>query len=94
MNPMSVSEKLAVDKYELDEGHPHIVVNQEICQTRCRERPCLYVCPAKLYSEQEGKVIVEWAGCLECRTCQVACEPQALPWQYPRGGFGIVYRYG
>lgn len=94
MKAMSVPEKLALDKFELDEGQPHIVIDQGICKTRCRERFCLFVCPAKLYSEQNGEIIVEWAGCLECGTCQVVCPHEALTWHYPRGSFGIVYRYG
>ncbi len=94
MNPMSVEERLALNKFELDEGHPHILVNHEICREKCTLQPCLFVCPAKLYSEQNGEIIVEWAGCLECGTCQVACDYEALTWHYPRGTFGINYRYG
>lgn len=94
MNRMRVPEKLAINKFELDEGHPHIVVNNEVCRSKCHDRPCLFVCPADLYSEQEGEVIVDWAGCLECGTCQVVCPHEALTWTYPRGSFGIVYRYG
>jgi len=94
MNPMSISEKLAIDKFALDEGRPHIIVRQDVCRRVCKEKLCLFVCPAKLYSEQNGEVIVEWAGCLECGTCQVACKHQALSWEYPRGSFGIHYRYG
>lgn len=94
MNPMSVPEKLAINRFKLDEGKPHIVVHNEICQKVCRQKLCLTVCPAKLYSEQNGKILVEWAGCLECGTCQVACKHQALSWEYPRGGFGVHYRYG
>jgi len=94
MNPMSVPEKLAINKFQLDEGNPHIVVQGEICRQVCRQKLCLTVCPAKLYGEQNGEIIVEWAGCLECGTCQVACEHQALSWEYPRGSFGVHYRYG
>jgi ferredoxin like protein len=94
MNPVSLPEKLAVDKFELDEGQPHILINQEVCRQVCQQRFCLFVCPAKLYSEQNGEILVEWAGCLECGTCQVACPHEALTWSYPRGSFGIYYRYG
>jgi ferredoxin like protein len=94
MIQMSVLEKLAVDKFELDEGNPHIHVRQEICQNLCKERYCLFVCPAELYSKQDGAILVEWAGCLECGTCQSVCPHDALEWAYPRGGFGVFYRYG
>ncbi len=94
MKPMSVDEKLSVNKYELDEGNPHIFVNTEICNAVCKTKACLFVCPANVYSEQDGKIIADWAGCLECGTCRTACPEEALTWEYPRGGFGIIYRYG
>jgi ferredoxin like protein len=94
LKQMSVTEKLAVDKFDLDEDGPHILINQEVCQQICKERFCLFVCPAKLYTLQNGVIIVEWAGCLECGTCQVSCPHEALTWHYPNSSFGIHYRYG
>ncbi|MFA5835690.1 MAG: 4Fe-4S dicluster domain-containing protein [Bellilinea sp.] len=94
MNRLPVPEKLAVNKYELDEGHPHIVVNEEVCRAKCKNLACLYVCPANVYSEQNGKIMADWAGCLECGTCLVTCPSDALQWVYPRGGFGVIYRSG
>jgi len=94
MKRMTITEKLAVNKYELDEGHPHIEVNHELCSRLCKTKACLHVCPAGVYSEQDGKIIADWAGCVECGTCKAACPEQALVWEYPRGGFGIVYRFG
>jgi ferredoxin like protein len=94
MNNMSVPEKLSINKYELDEGVPHIEVNNDLCQKECTLKPCLYVCPAIVYTEQDGKIMADWAGCLECGTCKAACPTEALKWFYPRGGFGVIYRYG
>jgi len=94
MNPTGLTQKIAVNKYELDEGHPHIEVNEELCRALCEDLACLYVCPAGVYSEQNGKIVADWAGCLECATCQVASPAEALHWVYPRGGFGVIYRYG
>lgn len=94
MKRMSVPERLALNKYELDEGQPHIFINQEVCHAMCTIRPCLFVCPARVYTEKDGEILVDWAGCLECGTCRVACPHEALTWHYPRGTFGIHYRYG
>jgi ferredoxin like protein len=94
MNRISVAEKLSVNKYELDEGVPHISVDNAICQEQCQLKPCLFVCPANVYTEQNGEIMVDWAGCLECGTCKVACPTEALHWEYPRGGFGVIYRHG
>lgn len=93
MNGMSVPEKLAINKYELDE-RSHIEINQQICKDQCKNRVCLFICPAKVYNEKSGIIITDHAGCLECGTCLVACESKALSWHYPAGGFGIVYRNG
>lgn len=93
MNGLSVPEKLVFNKYELDE-HSHIHIDKQICQTKCKNRVCLFICPAKVYREHNGDVMADHAGCLECGTCLVACTPKALQWKYPDGGFGIVYRNG
>lgn len=92
MNKMSVTEKLAVNKFELDEGHPHITLNNEGCR-QCQDKPCLFVCPAEVYKEKDGEILAEWAACLECGTCNIVCPQKCLTWTYPRGGFGINYRY-
>ncbi len=94
MNRPTVPQKLGVNKYELDEGHPHIEVHEEVCRKECPTLACLFVCPANVYSEQNGRIVADWAGCLECGTCRLACSNEALYWVYPRGGFGVVYREG
>ncbi len=93
MSRMSVADKLALNKFEVDEGKPHIIINNDLCKN-CSDKYCLFVCPAVLYSEQNGEIIVEWAGCLECGTCRAVCRKCAITWVYPRGGFGIIYRQG
>ncbi|MGO9197272.1 MAG: ferredoxin family protein [Acidimicrobiales bacterium] len=94
MNVGSVPSLLSLDHFDVDEEHPHIEVNHEVCRTRCTLRACLTVCPAEVYSEYEGDVAADFAACLECGMCVVACLPEALSWSYPRGGQGISYRYG
>jgi ferredoxin like protein len=94
MTRMSINERLAVNKYILDEGHPHIRVNDDICREKCVQKACLFVCPVKVYTLEDGHIIVDSTGCLECGTCKVVCPTDALEWTYPRGGFGIIYRGG
>jgi ferredoxin like protein len=33
-------------------------------------------------------------GCLECGTCRVVCAPGNVDWDYPRGGYGILFKFG
>lgn len=92
---MDAAEKLTRNAIRND-SESHIVIDSAKCTANCKERFCIRVCPAALYefNEEAGKMVVEFAGCLECGTCLVACDKGALSWRYPRGGFGVQYRYG
>jgi ferredoxin like protein len=44
-----------------------------------------------------GHVAVRYENCLECGTCQIACDfggNGAITWRPPVNGFGIIFRYG
>ena len=87
----TVDAKLGKDVFKLD-TEPHIVIDQEKCRT-CTMRACLTVCPADLYErDDQGDMTVNWEGCLECGTCLICCDEEALSWSYPRSGFGVQYR--
>ena len=89
---MTIDAKLGLDVFKLD-TEPHIVIDHDVCAAKCTTRPCLYVCPADLYElDDQGTMTVNWEGCLECGTCQICCDHEALEWKYPRGGFGVQYR--
>ncbi|MGI6486775.1 MAG: ferredoxin family protein [Syntrophothermaceae bacterium] len=92
MKRLTVEEMLAFNKYVVDDEANHITLNREICAA-CQNKACVYVCPAGLYTLKDGEINFDDAGCLECGTCRVIC-PQAISWQYPRGSFGVIYRYG
>ncbi len=51
MKPISVEDKLAVNKYDVDKD-VHIKVNEDICKV-CENRYCLYVCPADCFKLRE-----------------------------------------
>ncbi len=92
---MRIDEKLALDAFKTDK-ESHITIDHEICRSKCTAKHCLTVCPGHLYTfnEDENEIVVEYAGCLECGTCMIACAPGAITWRYPRGDFGVQYRYG
>jgi ferredoxin like protein len=89
---MTIDDKLALNLFHVDK-EPHIKVNQEIC-LKCPHRLCTYICPVENYKLEDDKVVFSWEGCLECGTCRIICDQGALDWNYPRGGFGIIYRCG
>jgi ferredoxin like protein len=92
---MDVQELLGLNRYNVDEEVPHIVLDKTLC-ARCSERACLVVCPAKLYKlDNNGDISFDYAGCLECGTCRIMCKNKGIKkWEYPRGTFGVSYRYG
>jgi len=90
-----VEDKLFQNRYQVDAGRPHITVTPHdkpsaalLALTR--------VCPAKCYELTEsGKVEATIDGCLECGTCRVLCEASGeIEWNYPRGGFGVLFKFG
>jgi ferredoxin like protein len=92
---LSVDERLGLDRFEPDD-EPFIEVDTELCK-QCGPKPCLYVCPAKVYTWENGELVYNIEGCLELGACVVVCKKigkGAIKWNYPRGGYGIEFRYG
>ncbi|VVM04611.1 Ferredoxin-like protein FixX [Methylacidimicrobium cyclopophantes] len=92
-----VEEKLYQNRYRLDAGRPHIRIrNPEVCRSRCGEKSCAACCPAGCYTlGSEGEVTLLTDGCLECGTCRIICsEFRNVDWEYPRGGFGVLFKFG
>jgi ferredoxin like protein len=91
----AVEKKLYQNRYLVDSSRPHIVVTPH-------EKPSkallslLHACPANCYSRNEaGQVEISVDGCLECGTCRVLCEPSGeITWNYPRGGYGVMFKFG
>ena len=85
---------LALDKYEVDEENAHI----ELAKNPSDEEfdKLILLCPAGLYRRgEDGSKSFDYAGCLECGTCRIACGDTALKkWEYPGPLMGVQYRYG
>ncbi|TIL82186.1 MAG: ferredoxin family protein [Mesorhizobium sp.] len=92
---LRVEEKLYQNRYLVDPGRPHITVKPH-------ERPSAnllaltHICPAKCYElNDKGQVETTSDGCMECGTCRVLCEGNGeIVWNYPRGGFGVLFKFG
>ena len=56
----------------------------------------LNVCPARCYElSDKGQVEITVDGCIECGTCRVIGEPSGdIEWSYPRGGYGVLFKFG
>jgi len=94
MQKMSVDDKLGLDRFYADENNPHIVVNPDEDDIREIEK-VIRACPAGLYSFEDGRVMFNHEGCLECGTCRVLSGGRLIEkWQYPVGSMGVEFRQG
>lgn len=94
---MKVEDKLFQNRYQVDEGKPHIQIKDTgLCASKCATQPCTFCCPAGCYvGEDDRTVVLTTDGCLECGTCRIICQDQDnIAWEYPRGGYGILYKFG
>ncbi|MGI2259667.1 ferredoxin family protein [Shewanella sp. GXUN23E] len=91
---VNVDVKLGVNKFYVDEEQPHIVIKEHPDMQEFRK--LMIACPAGLYKLlDDGSIRFDYAGCLECGTCKILCGDTILEkWEFPRGTFGIEYRYG
>ena len=81
----SIADRIAGLSYN-DDHEPHIKVLNP--QTEFMKK-IVTLCPAKCYSEEDGKVLIQHEGCVDCGTCS-----QETSWSHPRGEKGIHYKYG
>ena len=95
MKKLRIEDKLYLVGYNVDHENNHLGISDpEVCRTSCEKKQCTYVCPASVYTwdEKEEKININYDACLECGTCRFACE--YITWKYPRGGFGVAYKFG
>ena len=89
---MNIDQLSQLTQFRIDE-QPHIVLNKDICKS-CEHHACIHSCPANCYSfdEETKRVDVIYETCLECGTCYVICDKEAVNWSYPCGGYGVCFR--
>ena len=82
---LSMEDRIANLNYN-DDSLAHIKV---LNSSSDYMKKMVILCPAKCYSEEGGKVIIQHEGCVDCGTCS-----QETEWKHPRGEKGIHYQYG
>ena len=92
---MSIEDKLGLLLYKNDTQTHIKIKDQAKCQA-CVKKPCLSVCPAKVYQWNETKKETHAAheNCIECGAARMLCPYDNIDWNPPRGGFGVQYKYG
>jgi ferredoxin like protein len=91
--PGNLKAKLGLNVFK--PGHqPHIKIKPGAEKDE-RLRQVVNACPAGLYSvNEDGAVVLDIDGCLECGTCRIVCGPDLLEWDYPEAGAGVQFRCG
>jgi ferredoxin like protein len=92
---LTLEDKLYLVKFKPDEKTHLVIKDLNICIEKCG-RPCTSFCPAGVYKwdEPNRNMIVSYEECFECGSCRISCPFGNIEWRYPRGGFGVQYRYG
>lgn len=90
-----VEEKLFFNRYVVDSGRPHIKVHVHDTPSKAL-MTLTRVCPAGCYSlNDSGQVEIAPDGCMECGTCRVlTADSGEVEWNYPRGGYGVLFKFG
>ena len=58
---------------------------------------CILVCLVNLWFRKDDKICISEdykEKCLECAACYQVCDANAIKFQYPAGGTGIIYEKG
>jgi ferredoxin like protein len=76
------------------DGSSHIKIkNEKICQKKCDAKCCTYYCPSGVFIARGNTIDIDYTRCIECGACPYGCPNQNIAWEFPRGGFGVVYKY-
>ena len=91
-NKKSIQDKLATIKYNCS-NKSHLGVDLKKCAT-CKEKTCTFICPASVYELDENldEIVVRYENCLECGACRIACPKNAISWEYPPSGCGVILK--
>ena len=91
---VNVDEYLSLNKYEVDEENAHIELVDDPDDAEFDK--LIRVCPAALYKrDEDGVKSFDYAGCLECGTCRIACGGTIIKkWANPQPTMGVEYRFG
>lgn len=92
---LTLEDKLYLVKFKPDEESHLVIKDMKLCAEKCG-RNCTAFCPAGVYKWDEANkyMIVNYEECFECGSCRISCPFGNIEWRYPRGGFGVQYRYG
>lgn len=93
---MPVDARLGLLTYKNDHESHITIKDDKVCQQKCQDKPCAILCPAEVYTwnKETQKLKVQYENCIECGGCRMICPFSNIDCHWPRGGFGVAYKYG
>lgn len=91
----AIAEKLYTIRYKVDSKSHLVIGDQDVC-LHCATKECTHFCPADVYEwvPEQKETTVAFENCIECGTCRIGCPHHNIEWVYPKGGYGITYKFG
>ncbi|MDA8234063.1 MAG: 4Fe-4S dicluster domain-containing protein [Clostridia bacterium] len=83
---------LEFNQHKVDRQSHIAIKDAGLCKKKCTLKPCTYICPSQVYTWQNHSLRIDYARCVECGACHAFCQENILL-NYPRGGFGVEWRY-
>jgi len=92
---INLADYLTLLHFTPDEHWQHVLItDQSICQ-KCRDKPCLTLCPSGVFTwnlHKSEPVLVLYKQCIECGACRLICDN--INFSYPCGGCGVNFIEG
>lgn len=91
----TISDKLYMIRFKSDDKS-HLVIKEMQDCVECVHKDCTFFCPADVYDwhAKINTTSVAYENCIECGTCRIGCPSDNIHWVYPKGGYGMTYKFG
>lgn len=95
--PDDLDVKISLLEFRPDDGRQHVVIHDQTLCGGCREKNCIIICPSGVFRHRHGQnppVEVLYRQCIECGACRLVCPAENIGFDYPSGGFGVIFLEG
>lgn len=85
-------------EFRVDDDFQHVSINDpQLCKI-CNCMTCLTICPSGVFKwsfqNEQQPISVLYKQCIECGACRLVCPQSNIHFQYPHGGYGVMFRDG
>lgn len=90
--------KIKLLEFRPDSEFQHVcIIDPQICKN-CNEGICLTICPSGVFkrndANEDAPVTVRYKQCMECGACRLICPQNNILFQFPNGGYGVIFNDG